>query len=103
MLRRLVLDVLKPHNPSILDLSNKLSNVKGIDGVNIITIEMDKEVENVKIILQDPEINFNKVKKIIEESGSAIHAVDEVAIGKEIIENVETPSRLKFSTFEMNW
>ena len=67
MLRRLVLDVLKPHNPSILDLSNKLSNVKAIDSVNIITIEIDKEVENVKIILQDPEFNLNKVKKIIAE------------------------------------
>ena len=91
MLRRLVLDVLKPHNPSILDLSSKLSKIKGIDGVNIITIEIDREVENVKVVLEGPDINFNKVKKVLEDSGSAIHSVDEVAAGKRIIEEVETP------------
>jgi len=91
MLRRLVLDVLKPHNPSILDLSSKLSRIKGIDGVNIITIEIDKEVENVKVVLEGPDINFKRVKKILEDSGGAVHSVDEVAAGKRIIEEVETP------------
>ena len=91
MLRRLVLDVLKPHNPSILDLSNKLSKIKGIDGVNIITIEIDKEVENVKVVLEGTDINFNKIKKILEDSGGAVHSIDEVAAGKKIIEEVETP------------
>jgi len=91
MLRRLVLDVLKPHNPSILDLSNKLSKLKGIDGVNIITIEIDKEVENVKIVLEGTDINFNKIKKILEDSGAAVHSIDEVAAGEKIIEEVETP------------
>lgn len=91
MLRRLVLDVLKPHNPSILDMSTKLSRLKGIDGVNIITIEIDKEVENVKVIIEGPNIQFNKIKKIMEDSGGAIHSVDEVAAGKKIIEDVKTP------------
>jgi len=91
MLRRLVLDVLKPHNPSILDLSTKLSKIKGVDGVNIITIEIDKEVENVKIVLEGSDINFNKVKKVLEDSGGAVHSIDEVAAGKKIIEEVETP------------
>ena len=91
MLRRLVLDVLKPHNPSILDLSNKLSKLKGVDGVNIITIEIDKEVENVKVVLEGTNIKFNKVKRILEDSGGAIHSVDEVVAGKKIIEEVTTP------------
>jgi hypothetical protein len=72
-------------------MSTKLSRLKGIDGVNIITIEIDKEVENVKIVLEGAEIDFKKVKKVLEDSGSAIHSVDEVAAGKKIIEEVETP------------
>jgi len=68
-----------------------LSKIKGIDGVNIITIEIDREVENVKIVLEGPDINFNKVKKVLEDSGGAVHSVDEVAAGKKIVEEVETP------------
>jgi len=68
-----------------------LSKIKGIDGVNIITIEIDKEVENVKIVLEGPDINFNKVKKVLEDFGGAVHSVDEVAAGKKIVEEVETP------------
>jgi len=33
----------------------------------------------------------SKIKKIIEDSGSAIHSIDEVAAGKKIIEEVRTP------------
>jgi hypothetical protein len=91
MIRRLVLDVLKPHNPSILDLSKKLCTLKGIDGVNIITYEIDKDVENVKIVLEGPDIEFEKVKKVLEDNGGAIHSVDEVAAGKRIVEEVKTP------------
>jgi len=91
MIRRLVLDVLKPHNPDKIELSKKLSRLKGVDGVNIITIEIDKDVENVKIVMEGQDIHFNIIKKIIEDFGGAIHSVDEVAAGKKLIEEVRTP------------
>ncbi|MDH5779717.1 MAG: DUF211 domain-containing protein, partial [Candidatus Bathyarchaeota archaeon] len=50
MIRRLVLDVLKPHNPGIVELSKELSELDGVEGVNILTYEIDQKVENVKII-----------------------------------------------------
>ena len=76
IIRRLVLDVLKPHNPSKIDLSKKLSELKGVDGVNIITIEIDKEVENVKIVLEGTNISFSRVKKILEEIGKCNTSTD---------------------------
>ena len=91
MIRRLVLDVLKPHEPSILVLSNRLSKLKGVDGVNIITIEIDKEVENVKVVLEGDDINLEKIKEVLEDSGGTIYSMDEVAAGNKIIEEVETP------------
>lgn len=91
MIRRLVLDVLKPHNPGIVELSNELSELDGIDGINIVTYEIDQEVENVKIILGGSNINFETVKEKLESLGAAIHSVDEVAAGRKIIEEVRTP------------
>jgi len=91
MLRRLVLDVLKPHNPSVVELSQALSKLKGIEGVNIITYEIDQKVENVKIIIGGQKIDFEIVKKRLEDFGAVVHSVDEVAAGKRIIEEVRTP------------
>lgn len=92
MLRVIVLDVLKPHEPSILSLSKKISNLAGVDGCNIATIEIDKEVENVKISVEGTDINYSEIEKIIEESGATIHSIDKVSagkIGKGIVEEVE--------------
>ena len=91
MIRRLVLDVLKPHNPSVVELSEALSHLEGIEGVNVIIYEIDQQVENVKIIVAGSSIDFESIKKKLEEMGATIHSVDEVAAGKRIVEEVKTP------------
>ena len=40
-IRRVVLDVLKPHAPNVLELSKELADLQGVDGVDISLIEMD--------------------------------------------------------------
>ena len=91
MLRRLVLDVLKPHSPSVVELSQALSKLKGVEGVNIITNEIDQKVENVKIIIGGDRIDFDTVKKKLEDFGAVVHSIDEVAAGRRIVEEVRTP------------
>ena len=91
MIRRLVLDVLKPHRPSVVELSLALSNLDGIEGVNIIIYEIDQQVENAKVIIAGQGIEFEVIKNKLEEMGATIHSVDEVAAGKRIIEEVRTP------------
>ena len=91
MIRRFVLDVLKPHKPGVIELSEALSKLEGVEGVNIITYEIDQQVENVKVVIAGNGLNFESVKKILEDLGAAVHSVDEVAAGEKIIEDVKTP------------
>jgi hypothetical protein len=91
MIRRLVLDVLKPHKPSVIELSLVLSDLEGIEGVNIIIYEIDQEVENAKVTIAGNAIDFENIKKKLEEMGATIHSVDEVAAGKRVVEEVKTP------------
>ena len=91
MIRRLVLDVLKPHNPSVVELSEALSYLEGVEGVNVIIYEIDQQVENAKVIIAGSSIDFESIKKKLEEMGATIHSVDEVAAGKRIVEEVKTP------------
>jgi hypothetical protein len=91
MIRRLVLDVLKPHNPSVVELSEALSHLKGVEGINVIIYEIDQQVENAKVIVVGSSIDFESIKKKLQEMGATIHSVDEVAAGKRIVEEVKTP------------
>jgi len=89
-IRRLVLDVLKPHEPSIIMLAGQLSELSGIQGVNISIYEIDRKVENAKITLEGSDIIYEDVQRVIEENGGAVHSIDEVVAGKIIIEDAET-------------
>jgi len=89
-IRLLVLDVLKPHEPTILNLSRELSKISGVDGVDITVYEIDSKVENVKITIQGPDIHYEKIEEKIEEFGGSIHSIDKVASGKKMISEVST-------------
>jgi hypothetical protein len=89
-IRRLVLDTLKPHEPSIIDMAAQLSELAGISAVNISIYEMDRKVENAKITIEGESIVYQRVMEIIADLGGAVHSIDEVVAGKEIIDDAVT-------------
>ena len=91
MIRRLILDVLKPHKPNVVEVSEALSHLEGVEGVNIIINEIDQQVENAKVIVVGTSISFEEIQKKLEQLGATIHSIDEVAAGKRIVEEVMTP------------
>jgi hypothetical protein len=89
-IRRLVLDTLKPHEPSIIDLAGQLSELPGIAAVNISIYEIDRRVENAKITIEGEDISYASVLDVITEMGAAIHSIDEVVAGSRIIDDAVT-------------
>ena len=90
-LRRLVLDVLKPLEPSIVELVQLLAELEGVDGANISIYEIDRRVENAKITIEGHDLRYDDISRVIDENGGAIHSIDEVAAGRVLIEDVITP------------
>lgn len=88
---RVVLDILKPHNPSLPSFAMYLSSLEGVDGVNITLIEIDKDTENIKITMEGNKLNYDKIKEAVEKYGASIHSVDEVVAGRKLVEEVTTP------------
>jgi hypothetical protein len=88
--RRLVLDVLKPHEPTIIQLAQQLSKLPGVEAVNISIYEIDRKVENAKITIEGSDIQYESVTGVIEENGGTVHSIDEVVAGKIIIEDAAT-------------
>jgi len=89
-IKRLVLDVLKPHEPTVIQLANDLSDVDNVDGVNLSLYEVDQQTENVKITIEGSDISYDMVARVIENLGGVVHSVDEIAAGKKIVEEEET-------------
>jgi len=89
-IRRVVLDVLKPHTPNLIEMAEQLANLPGVVGVDVSLKEMDQKVENVKITCEGDNINFEQVEKVIIMNGGSIHSLDKVSAGASLIEEVTT-------------
>jgi len=89
-IRRVVLDTLKPMEPTIVEMAKRLSVSDGVASVNISIAEIDLKVENAKITLEGDNINYEIVRDVIEDMGGSIHSIDEVVAGKDIIDDAAT-------------
>jgi len=85
-IRRVVLDVLKPHAPSIIEVAQRLAGLPGVDGVNISIYEVDRMVENVKITVEGADLEYTTILSLIEDVGGTVHSIDEAVAGKVLIE-----------------
>ena len=90
-IKRIILDVLKPHTPSIIELAERLGSLEGISGVNISLEEVDKDTDSVKITIEGTNVKYDSINKTISECGAVIHSIDGVSAGMKIVEEVNTP------------
>ncbi|HDH91542.1 MAG TPA: hypothetical protein ENF38_01185 [Candidatus Aenigmarchaeota archaeon] len=90
-IRRLVLDILKPLEPSIIEMAKAIGRVRGVTGVNLTVYEIDRKTETIKATVEGSRINFKMLQRVVEEMGGVIHSIDEVVVGKKIVEESKTP------------
>lgn len=90
-IRRIVLDVLKPHEPSMIEFAERIEAVEGVEGVNGVLLEIDEDVQNIKFTVEGESFKFEEIKSALEEMGGSIHSVDEIACGSRLVEKVSTP------------
>jgi hypothetical protein len=88
--RRLVIDVLKPHDPPLLEFTDQVAEIESVEGVTSSLIELDQEVQNVKLTFEGDDLNFSAIEKSIENLGGTVHSVDQVACGGHIVTDLRT-------------
>lgn len=81
-IKYLVLDVLKPHIPSLPEFAIFLGELAGVTKVDITMIEMDERTESLKVVLEGTGIKFDELKKHMEKQGVVIHSIDQVVVEK---------------------
>lgn len=89
-IKRIVLDVLKPHDPDVLEFGEETAACPGVDGVNVVLLETDREVQNIKLTIEGTDVDFDAVEARLEDLGGTVHSIDEVACGETLVEESET-------------
>lgn len=87
-IKRLVLDVLKPHEPDLLEFSEAVAQCGGVSGANVMLLETDREVQTIKITVEGDDIDATAVEETIDSLGGTIHSFDEVACGEILVDSV---------------
>jgi len=90
-IRRLVLDVLKPHQPRIDVLAYAVAELNGVDSVNITRTETDSSTEGIIVTIVGDNLVYKDIEDVLRDYGSSIHSVDEVVAGEQIIDTVTLP------------
>ncbi len=88
--RRLVIDVLKPHEPTLIEFTDQITDTEGVDAVTASLIELDQEVQNIKVSIEGEDLTLETVEETVDHLGGTVHSVDEVACGDYIVEDRRT-------------
>lgn len=82
LVKRVVLDVLKPHQPNALEFCRSLAAAAQCR-VHLTVTEMDEKTESLRISIEGEAIDFDAVQARIEELGGSLHSIDEVEVDVE--------------------
>ena len=78
--KRMVLDVLKPHQPNALDFSRTIAAVGDDYRVRLTVIEVDENTETLQMVVESQSIDFEAVLSSINTMGGSLHSIDEVEV-----------------------
>ncbi|WIV68514.1 DUF211 domain-containing protein [Natrialbaceae archaeon AArc-T1-2] len=92
-IRRLVLDVLKPHDPGTVAFTEGIGELEGIEGVTATLVEIDENVRTLRVTLEGEALDVDAIEDRITDLGGSVHSVDEVSCGERIVEDSWTGGR----------
>jgi len=81
--KRLVLDILKPHQPNALEFSCTLAKVGDDYHVSLTVIEVDENTETVQVVIEGDNINFEAIQSAISDMSGSLHSIDVVDVQSE--------------------
>jgi len=81
--KRLVLDVLKPHEPNALEFSCTLAESGDDYRVGLTVIEMDEKTETIQIVIEGSNIDFEAIQSAITNMSGSLHSIDVVEVQSE--------------------
>ncbi len=78
--KRIVLDVLKPHQPNGLEFSLAIADKSPSARVKLTVATVDEKTETVVIEVEGSNLDYQAIHDVIAGLGASIHSIDEVEV-----------------------
>lgn len=78
--KRVVLDVLKPHHPNALEFCRHIAEIGPDYRVKLTVQEMDEKTQTLKVVVEAENIDFDSLQEVIGRMGASLHSIDEVEV-----------------------
>ena len=82
--KRLVLDVLKPHQPDALEFSQEIARLGEGYRVCLQVEEMDENTQTLRLEVHGEALNLELIEAAISDLGASVHSVDLVEVQNEL-------------------
>jgi len=79
--KRIVLDVLKPHHPNGLEFSTTIAESCPGCRIKMTVSEMDEKTETVVLTIEGKALDYETITQLISGMGGSVHSIDEVEVG----------------------
>lgn len=79
-IKRLILDVLKPHQPNALEFAQAIAKTGQDYQVLLTVLEVDEKTESLEIEIQGNTIDFDVIQSTINGMGGSLHSIDQVEV-----------------------
>ena len=79
-IKRIILDVLKPHHPDCLKFSSAIAEKCPGAKIELTVDEVDEKTESVVIDIEGEGLDYEIISKVITELGGSVHSIDKVQV-----------------------
>lgn len=78
LIKRIVLDVLKPHQPNAFEFAKAIASLGDDYLVRLTVIEVDKNTETLQVEVMGNAIEFSAIESTLTSLGASLHSIDVV-------------------------
>lgn len=82
-IKKLVLDVLKPHEPNVVEFTRRLADTNHNCEVRVTVSEVDDKTESLVVVFSGENIDFDALSQALRDAGASLHSVDDVEVVSE--------------------
>ena len=78
--KRVVLDVLKPHHPNVLEFAGAIAKSHSGCRIMVTVTEVDEKTETTVVTIESEDVPYDAIVETITSLGASVHSIDEVEV-----------------------